>query len=119
MRNNIALAVLAVAFFAMPAAYAEEMAEPAAPAPTSVPAPAVQSVDGSITSLDVLSTAPWIKLKDANGAESMIYLDAVSTTVWKANQAGKLTQLKEGDKVKVRTMKKDAKDFAKSIEIAS
>ncbi len=84
---------------------------------TATATPQVTSVEGTVVSIDMLSSTPTLKLTLASGQLSSVQLDRLATTVWKGSQPIGLTQLTAGQKVKVRCKAKNGKQIANSIEI--
>ena len=120
MNKNVFL-ILAAAIAmggVVPMGYAETA--PASPAPiavTSAPTPVINTSEGTVSALDVQSAAPWIKIKDAVGKEWTIMINPASSSAWKGGSKAAWTDVKVGDKVKVRHTEKDDKAFAKTVEI--
>src|SRR5258708_1384077 len=85
--------------------------------PDSAPTPAIYSSDGAVSFLDATSKTPWLKIKDTAGKEWAILIDPKATALWKGGRKGAWTDLKVGDKVSVRHMRKEGKEVAKTVEI--
>jgi len=114
--------VAAVIFGMAPVAFAAEA--PAGTTPVAAPAkavtapvPAVKSTEGPIKALDLQSATPNLTVTGADSKDVVIQIDKLLTTVWKGMQKLPLTDLKAGDKVKVRHTTKDGKEMAKTIEV--
>ncbi|HNV87092.1 MAG TPA: hypothetical protein PKL97_09060 [Candidatus Omnitrophota bacterium] len=114
--------IAAVTVGMAPVAFAAEA--PAGTAPVAAPAkavtapvPAVKSTEGPIKALDIQSALPNLTLTGSDNKDVTIQIDKLLTTVWKGMQKLPLTDLKAGDKVKVRHTTKDGKEVAKTIEV--
>ena len=92
-------------------------AAPVAAPVVSAPTPEINSVEGTISSLDVTSAAPWLKIKDAAAKEWTIMIDPATSTVWKGGNKVTWADIKVNDKVKVRQTDKDGKAIAKTVEV--
>ena len=86
----------------------------------------VMIATGSIATLDTKSEQPSIALTTTEGKTLTIALDSKTTTVWKEEKEISWnmlhlgqpdSQLKMGDRIKIRYTMKDGKNLAKSIEI--
>jgi hypothetical protein len=89
----------------------------AAGAAASAPTPATTTAKGTITSLDVTSAAPWIKLKNETGQELTLMIDPAKSSVWKTGKKAAWTDLKAGDMLKVRYTMKESNMILKTAEI--
>lgn len=105
-------------------AHAEESpkATPAASATFAEPKTAT-TTEGSITTLDISSTAPSLKLADSTGKVWKVTLDPRATSIWDGDRmAPKGTQgfalLRSGQRVKVaHVMQQDGTEIARSVQI--
>ena len=79
--------------------------------------PQVTSIEGVITSVDVRSSVPSLKLTQTNGQLLVIQIDRPTTTVWKDAHPVSLIQLAMGQKAKIRYTTKNGKQVANSVEI--
>ena len=122
MKRNIlfVLALVLTICGLMPMAYADPavVATPVAAPAISSSTPVIQSSEGTVSTLDITSSTPWLKIKDAAGKESTIMVDPASSTAWKGANKATWADVKVGDKVKVRHTEKDGKMTAKTVEIA-
>lgn len=107
--------ITAIGLLVSPLVFAEMQKTPVAPAPA--PAMAVNSMEGTISSVDVKSATPWVKVKDAMGMEKTIMIDPVMSTAWKAGKKAEWSVLTVGAKANVRTIKNGDKETLKSIEL--
>ncbi len=114
----LTLALVAVLCGVVPMGYAEtEAADPAPTAVTSEPTPVINTSEGTVSSLDIRSQAPWIKAKDAAGKEWTVMIDPASSSVWKGGNKAAWVDIKAGDQVKIRHTERDGKAVAKTVEI--
>ena len=88
------------------------------PTLSSTPTPQSPAVVGSITALDLKSSAPSLKLAAADGKIWTLGLDPKTTVIWQEGKISTLDQLSVGQRVQVRYTAKDGKEIAKSIQIA-
>ncbi len=86
------------------------------PIPVSSTSKATPSVAASVGTISDIN-AQSLKLSAVDGSSSTIAIDPVTTSVWKMGKMLPLSDLKSGDKVKVRHTTKNGKDVAKSIEV--
>ena len=103
----------------VPSVYADNAVAPVsmtAPA-VSAPTPAISTSQGTVSALDVTSATPWLKIKDEAGKDSTIMIAPSSSTAWKGGNKATWTDVKVGDKVKVRHTEKDGKMIARTVEI--
>ncbi len=64
----------------------------------------LQKVIGNIIALDVLVPDPWIKIKDAQGNETVVMIDPITITVLKCGKKVNLDFFKEGQNIEVDFM---------------
>ena len=95
---------------------AEKKAPQTAPA-SSTTAPKTARAQGSITSLNLTSQTPEIKLSASDGKLWTFGLNPKTVVVWKNGQLSKPEELKTGDRVNVRYAEKDGKNWVRAIEI--
>ena len=96
----------------------QDSAQKAAPvSATSAPTPQILSVEGSVVSADLQSVAPTLKVSGPEGKTLTFLLDPKASTAWQNNQPIPLSQLKAGQRIKVRYASKEGKWWAKSIEV--
>ncbi|MBI3319392.1 MAG: hypothetical protein HYZ89_02235 [Candidatus Omnitrophica bacterium] len=96
----------------------EKKAQPAAPASaTSTTAPKTARAQGSITSLTLTGQAPELKVRGSDGKTWTFALNPKTLVVWKNGQLSKPEELKNGDRVNVRYLEKDGKNWVRAIEI--
>ena len=93
----------------------------ASPTASAQLASAAQSsmIQGSISTLDLKSTPPMLKLNAADGKVRVFTLDLKTTSVWKDGQMSQLDQLKPGQSVRVKHATVRGTDMAQSIRIVS
>ncbi len=82
---------------------------------TSTATPQITPLEGSLRELNL--AAHRATVSGVNGTSWVVALDPVVTTVWEGSQRSSLAQLKVGQRVKVRSMAKDGRPVARSIEI--
>ena len=82
---------------------------------TSMRTPSVTNTEGILTAIDPASG--WIKVKELSGREWTLDLNGRSGTVWRNGKKVPWLELKSGEKVLVRHVKKVSKDVVKTIEI--
>ncbi|MBI3323857.1 MAG: hypothetical protein HYZ92_01070 [Candidatus Omnitrophica bacterium] len=88
------------------------------PAPSAPPIATIKVAEGTITSSDVASAnPPTIQVTNADGKVLTLRLDTAMTAVWEKGLKGSLSQLKQGQWVRVRYTEQDGKEIAKSIQI--
>ena len=75
------------------------------------------AVTGTVVSLDVRSSVPYLQLKDSSGKVWTIALGGTSTTVWKHGQTVSISDLKFGQTVQVRQGLSRGTSTAQSIQI--
>ena len=75
------------------------------------------AVTGTVVSLDVHSSVPYLQLKDANDKVWTITFGGMNTTVWKHGQTVSLNDLKFGQTVQVRQGLSRGTSTAQSIQI--
>ena len=121
MKRTVSLTlVLVLAIYGVATmGYAETAAtSPASMAATSAPTPVISTSEGTVSSLDVNSATPWIKITDAAGKEWTIMIDPASSSVWRGGNKVSWADIKVGDHVKVRHTDKNGKAVVKTVEIA-
>ncbi len=77
----------------------------------------VAAITGKISSIDLSSKTPSLKISGIGGNVTIIQIDPTTTSVWKMGKTLPLSELKSGEQVKVRHMNSNGKDLAKSIEV--
>ena len=77
----------------------------------------VAATTGKISSINLSSKTPSLKVSDSSGNVTTIQLDSVATSAWKIGKIVPLSQLKTGDQVKVRHTTLNGKDVARSVEV--
>ena len=82
---------------------------------TSTATPPVTSTDGSINTLELTSQTPHLTFTGTDGHSLTLEIER-STTVLKSGQSFSLNQLKAGERIRVRHMRKRGREVVKSIE---
>ncbi len=82
---------------------------------TSTATPQITPLEGSLREVNLATHRATVS--GANGTSWVVVLDPAVTTVWEGSQRCNLAQLKVGQRVKVRSMAKDGRPVARSIEI--
>ncbi|MBI2884877.1 MAG: hypothetical protein HYY15_01745 [Candidatus Omnitrophica bacterium] len=91
-------------------------AETAAPGMTQA---RMSTIKGSISGLDLRSSAPIVKVTDAQGQERSISVDPQATAVLKDGQQAKLDALKVGQQVEVSPVMKEGRQLAQTITVTT
>lgn len=112
-KRTIILVLMVLMAATSPFAYAVEKHTPTPVSSTSKSTPSVATQVGTIANIDAKS----LKLSSADGSSSTITIDPAATSVWKMGKSLPISDLKVGEKVKVRRTTKNGKDVAKSIEV--
>ena len=136
MNKKISLALSVVLLMGCSLALAEdakedsavvEVAAPAVSAPAAIEETSAPKVEGASTPastnsffVGVLSAidveAPWIKVLQPNGIETMVMLDK-ETTISEEGKQSTLAELKTNDNVKAEAMLKDGHYVAKAVDV--
>ncbi|OIO37699.1 MAG: hypothetical protein COT00_02420 [Candidatus Omnitrophica bacterium CG07_land_8_20_14_0_80_50_8] len=89
----------------------------ASTAVTSSSTPVIRTSAGTISALEVRSAAPWLKIKDLAGKESILMIDPISSSAWRGGNKSAWAELKVGEMVKVRHTEKGGSAVIKTVEI--
>lgn len=74
--------------------------------------------EGSISALDLKALPPTLKIMGAGGESWTLEVDRKETSVLQEGRAAKLDELRIGQQVKVKFVKRGGKELAKTIEVA-
>ncbi len=116
-RKRVLTLVSTIAFCGVSAMSFAETTPPASTAVTSAPTPVISTSEGTVSAVNTSVTAPWLKIKDAVGREWVIMIDTASSSIWRGGNQVTWTDIKVGDKAKVRHTEKEGKVFVKTVEL--
>ncbi len=83
---------------------------------TTTSTPQIVTAEGLLSGVDLPNNS--LKVTDSTGKIWNLAIDPKATTAWKGNQPLTLSQLKIGERVKVRCTSKEGKQICKSIEVS-
>lgn len=118
---KLALLAASLAIQTAPQAVAIQTEHASITGPThsvSRPTPSIVSAEGRVVEANLKKKSPTLKIVEKEGSPSWTAaLDWKWTAVWQKGQILKLTDLKKGQRVKLRYTEKRGRRSARSIEI--
>ncbi len=77
----------------------------------------LQSIEGTVSGIDLTSASPSLKLTTADNQHRSFSIDPKTAIVWRSGQVVPVSQVSAGAKVMVKYARKDGSDVAQSIRI--